>query len=66
MTYLFYNWKFVPFDSLHPFHTPPTIPLATTNLLSASMSVHLPQGPFSGAYSKEEVTDGQILPHSLV
>jgi len=37
--YLFYNWKFVPFDSLHPFHIAPTPPLATTNLLSVSMNI---------------------------
>lgn len=24
MTDLLYNWKFVPFDPLHPFHPPPT------------------------------------------
>ena len=23
MTYVFYNWKFVPFDYLHPFHLHP-------------------------------------------
>ena len=39
MTYLFYNWQFVPFDHLHPFHPPPTPPpLAIINLFSVSMS----------------------------
>ena len=27
MTYLFYNWKFAPFDHLHPFRVPP-IPIS--------------------------------------
>lgn len=34
MDYLFCNWKFAPFDSLHPFHSPSTPPpLATTSPL---------------------------------
>ena len=36
---LFYNWKFVPFDHLHSFHsTPSPLPLVTTNVFSVSMS----------------------------
>ena len=44
--YLFHNWKFVPFDSLHPFHhplpslpqhpTPFPAPPMTTNIFSVS------------------------------
>ena len=34
VTWLFCNWKFVRFGSLHPFHPPP---LATSNLFSESM-----------------------------
>ena len=33
MTYLFYNWKFVPFDFLHPLLTPlHPPPVGTTNV----------------------------------
>ena len=37
MTYLFYNWMFIPFDPLHSFHLPSTpnpTPQAATNLFS--------------------------------
>lgn len=37
MTYLFYSWKFLPFEPLHPFYSHP-LSLATTNLFSISMS----------------------------
>ena len=36
--YLFYKWKFVLFDPLHPFYLPPQ-PLATTSQFSVSMSL---------------------------
>ena len=39
--HLFYNWKFVLFNPLHPFCPPSSVPLATTNLLSVSMSLVL-------------------------
>ena len=35
MTYLFYNWKFLLFEPLHPFRHP--LPLATANLFSVSV-----------------------------
>lgn len=38
-TYLFYNWKLVPFDTFTHFaHPPTTLPLAPTNLSSISMN----------------------------
>ena len=40
-TYLSYNWKFVPFDSLHPITPPPTLPLVIAFLISFSMSLLL-------------------------
>ena len=40
-TYLFYNWKFVPFDGLHPIPPPPTSPLVPTTLISFSLSLFL-------------------------
>lgn len=38
ITYLSYKWKLVPFDTLHLSH-PPLSPLATTNLVSVSVSL---------------------------
>lgn len=39
MTYLYYKWKFVPFDPLHPFCSPPPSPLlAIANLFSVFTS----------------------------
>lgn len=38
MTYLFYNWKFEPFEPFHRVHpTPHPQPLVTTNLVSPSL-----------------------------
>ena len=39
MSYLFYNWKFVPFDSLHLFDSLLPLSLVTTNLFPVSMSL---------------------------
>ena len=36
-TYLFYSWKFVPFNPLYLFHPPPS--LTTDDLFSLSMSL---------------------------
>ena len=40
MTYLFYNWKSVPFDLLHPFLTPPTLRLWQPPICSLYVRVH--------------------------
>ena len=37
MSYLSYNWKFLPFDCLHPIKTSP--PPVITNLISFSMNM---------------------------
>ena len=36
---LLYRWEFVPFDHLHPFIYPPSLPLTITNLISVSMNL---------------------------
>ena len=38
-TFLSYNWKFVPFDTFFQFPFPHLLPLATTSLISFSMSL---------------------------
>ena len=38
-TFLSYNWKFVPFDTFLQFPFPHVLPLATTSLISFSMSL---------------------------
>ena len=40
MTYLFYNWKFVPFDSFHSFHPPSTTHLWRPPMCSIYLSFH--------------------------
>ena len=38
MTYLFYNWKFILFNSFHLFYP---LPLATSDLFSVSMNLRV-------------------------
>ena len=53
-TDLFYNWKFVPLDHLHPFNPliPYSLPLATNNLFAVSMNFIclFSQGGVAGSY----------------
>lgn len=62
--YLFYKWKFVPFDSLHSFcHLPPS-PLATASVFSVSVSYL--KIPFSIMPSKSSMLSYRARFHSFL